>query len=142
MIWALAHVDQSLRVAFEPAGEPDQEVIARFQAAPGVTHLHPEYRPGMSRYFYLWRDHPRVSLVCLGLPLEAWQDGAFFIVGYRWIIGEFAGNRDLVGLKGLHLKMQPLAWMGGQANKQFSSGLHLLSEISEQVLDLGSKRRK
>jgi hypothetical protein len=60
---------------------------------------------------------------------------AMLIVGTREIIGEFAGNCHAIGRKGLQLKMQPIAWLRGEAGKHFATGSQLLAEISEQVLD-------
>jgi len=139
MIWTLDIIDASLSEAFIDAGPIDQAAIDRHLGRRGPRY--PEARPGVKRYYYLLRDNPRISLAALGMPLDAWQGGAFFIVGTRLIIGEFALNREFRGRQGLQMKMQPLAWMTGKADRQFSSGAALLAEISEQVLDLSEIER-
>jgi len=60
---------------------------------------------------------------------------AKIIVGTNEIIGEFPGNRDLVGLRGLQLQCQPIAWLEGEADLVLEDGAALLDEISEQILD-------
>ena len=76
----------------------------------------------------------------VGCPLTEWPDGAgaMLIVGTLEIIGEFAGNRHLVGKKGLNLKMQSLDGMYGRAGQIIKSGADLLDTISTQILDLKS----
>src|SRR5581483_2520989 len=136
MIWTLKEVDPDFLAAFAPAGEPDQRIIdAHMRTLPPRRRHQPE-RPGVKRWYYLMRDNPRISLSTLAMPLEQWQGGLFLLIGTREIIGEFPGNRPYIGKKGLQMKMQPLAWMTGQADRSFASGAHLLAEISEQVLDL------
>jgi len=133
MIWTISQVDDLLCQAFVDAGPIDQGAIDR--ATRGQGPRYQEARPGVKRYYYLLADNPRISLAALGMPLDNWQGGAFLIVGTRTIIGEFELNKPHVGKLGLQLKMQPIAWMQGMADKQFRSGQEVLAEISEQVLD-------
>src|SRR5579863_6625358 len=141
MIWTLNQVDPDLIAAFQSAGEPDQAVIDAAIASLPRRRQHQQERLGVKRWYYLLAENPRISLATLGMPLEEWQGGAFFIVGTRLIIGEFVDNREVAGLKGLQMKMQPIQWMTGQADLRFASGAQLLAEISEQVLDLQAAER-
>lgn len=142
MIWTLAQVDTDFIAAFQSAGEPNQAVIDAYMCKLPARRRHQPERASVKRWHYLMQDNPRIGLTSLGMPLEQWQGGAFFLVGTREIIGEFAGNREVAGLKGFHLKMQPLRWMTGQADYlRFASGAQLLAEISEQVLDRQAAER-
>ncbi len=141
MIWTLDLVDTQFVSAWLPAGEPDQRVIAAYVRKQPPRRQHQQERPGVKRWYYLLRDNQRTVLSTLGMPLEEWRDGAFFIVGTREIIGEFPGNQPYAGKKGLQLKMQPRAWMSGQADEPFASGRRLLDAISEQILDLDAAQR-
>lgn len=134
MIWQLDDTSD-LVASFIDAGPIDEQVVAAYLAAARQPQ-HEQKRPDVKRWYYLAADNPRVSLCCVGMPLDAWRGPAMLIVGTREIIGEFAGNRDVVGRLGLQLKMQPLAWMSGEPGRRFATGKQLLSEISEQVLDL------
>lgn len=141
MIWTLDLIDGQFISAFVNAGDPDQRVIDEYLSRQPHRRLQPPERPGIKRWHYLLQDNPRIGLTTLAMPLDVWQGGTFFLVGTRNIIGEFTGNREFVGMKGLHLKMQPLAWMAGRADQQFASGAQLLAEISEQILDLDAAQR-
>lgn len=135
MIWTLQNVDSALIAAFQDAGIPDQWVIDAHLTRRGQRYQ--QERPGIKRWYYLHREEPRIRLTCVSMPLDAWIGGAFLIVGTQEIIGEFPGNQHLVGKKCLQMKMQPLAWMTGQADQDFAGGALMLAEISEQILDLG-----
>ena len=141
MIWILDSIDDLFTGAFLSAGEPDQQIINRHMSHQPRHRQHQPVRPGVKRWYYLLAENPRISLSTVGRPLADWQGGAFFIVGTREIIGEFPGNQGCIGKKELQMKMQPLAWMSGQADQQFASGAQLLAEISEQILDLDAAER-
>jgi hypothetical protein len=134
MIWQIDTVSDLVE-AFTDAGDIDEQVIAAYLATTRQPQ-HEQKRPDIRRWYYLLKDNPRVSLCCVGMPLDAWQGPAMLIVGTREIIGEFAGNRAVRGKLGLQLKMQPLAWMSGDPGRRFAKGSQMLAEISEQVLDL------
>jgi hypothetical protein len=92
---------------------------------------------GVKRWYYLLKENPRIRLVTVGRPLAAWDSlSAKMIVGTSKIIGEFPGNRHLVGRQGLQMKCEPIEWLrGSKADKEFPGGDALLQEISEQILD-------
>ena len=133
MIWSLDSV-RDLVPVFADAGPIDEAAVHEHLRKSRRKPYEPSH-PGVKRWYYLHKEEPRISLCCVGMPLEAWQGAAMLIVGTREIIGEFAGNRHAVGRKGLQMKMQPIAWLRGRAEKRFEAGSHLLAEISEQVLD-------
>ncbi len=134
MIWTLDRVDAALLSAFADAGDIDQAVVdQRMEQFPSQQHA--PARSVVKRWYYLLADNPRIGLVCISQPLYEWLGSAFLIVGTRTIIGEFEANKAFVGKLGLHLKMQPLAWLTGEADRHFATGAQLLAEISEQVLD-------
>lgn len=134
MIWQLDSVSD-LAAAFEDAGDIDEQVIAAYLKTSRQPQ-HEQKRPDIKRWYYLATDNPRVSLCCVGMPLDTWRGAAMLIVGTREIIGEFAGNREVAGKLGLQLKMQPLIWLHGQPDRRFATDGQMLAEISEQVLDL------
>lgn len=140
MIWQVDNVSD-LVAAFENAGDIDEQVVAAYLAKTRQPQ-HEQKRPDIKRWYYLAADNPRVSLCCVGMPLDTWRGAAMLIVGTREIIGEFAGNRDVAGKLGLQLKMQPLAWLLGQPGRRFATGNQMLAEISEQVLDLHAAPRE
>lgn len=133
MIWTLEDVGELVSV-FNDAGPIDERAISEY-IRNSHKRQHKSSHPGVKRWYYLHKEEPRISLCCVGMPLEAWQGAAMLIVGTREIIGEFAGNRHAIGRKGLQMKMQPIAWLRGRAEKRFAIGGQLLAEISEQVLD-------
>ncbi len=134
MIWTLNTVDAAFLDAFEAAGDPDEAVIASYVARHGQ---HAPKNVGVKRWYYLLKENPRVRLGTVGRPLGDWPGagGVKILVGTSEIIGEFPGNRALVGQMGLHLQMEPIAWLQGEADRHFASGAALLAEISEQILD-------
>ena len=139
MIWRLDN-PSDLAAAFIDAGDIDEQVVAAYRASTRQPQ-HEQKRPDIKRWYYLLKDNPRVSLCCVGMPLDVWHGPAMLIVGTREIIGEFAGNCAVRGIRGLQLKMQPLSWMSGEPGRRFATGNQLLSEISEQVLDLRAVSR-
>ena len=141
MIWTLDTVDPNLIAAFTAADDPDQAVIDAYMQQLPPRRRHQPERAGVKRWYYLHRENPRISLATLGMPLDGWRGGAFFIVGTREIIGEFPGNQAFTGKKGLQMKMQPIQWMSGQADQHFASGAQILAEISEQILDLDAAQQ-
>lgn len=134
MIWTINDLS-AFPAAFAHAGDPDQAVIAAY-VAQSRRPQQPQSRPGVRRYYYLLNDDPRVSLCAVGMPLDAWAGGAMCKVGTSEIIGEFKGNRHLVGRKGLRLQLQPLAWLNAPADEHYESGGQALEAVSFQVLDL------
>lgn len=131
MIWTL-NTTAGLVPRFEDAGPIDETVVAAYTA---TRNQREPARPGIARYYYLLADDPRITLCCLGMPLHAWTGGAMLIVTSRKIIGEFAGNRAYAGYKGCIVKMQPIAWLRGKADRRFTTGAELLAEVAEQFLD-------
>lgn len=139
MIWIIDNI-RAFQAAFTSAGEPDQAVIDAFLQ----TTQHKQHAPaheGVKRYYYLLADDPRVVLCCVGMPLADWRGPAMAIVGTREIIGEFPGNRHLVGKKGLQIRMQPATWLKEPADRHFADAGQALEEISFQVLDLETIER-
>lgn len=135
MLWKLERVDHALIDAFEHAGEPDQEVIAAYLQQRSHRPQQPPKHDGIKRWYYLLRDNPRVRLATVGRPLDDWDGSAKMIVGVNEIIGEFPKNRPYVGMRGLQLQCQPIAWLTGTADLEIADGTALLAEISEQILD-------
>lgn len=134
MIWRVQRIDQLLIDAFENAGEPDQRVISAYLRK---THkpMHPPKHDGIRRWYYLLAENRRIRLATTGRPLAEWRGEAKVLVGTNEIIGEFAGNRKLVGQRGLQLKCEPIEWLQGEADLVLADGAALLAEISEQILD-------
>jgi hypothetical protein len=139
VIWTIDDI-RDLVPLVVPAGEPDQQVIAAYLARTRRPQ-HPPKHQGVKRYYYLLRDEPRVVFTCLSMPLEAWQGGVMAKVGTREIIGEFAGNRHLVGKKGSQLQFSPIAWLQGEADQHFLNASQALQELSFQILDLDRAER-
>lgn len=139
MIWTIEDVSGFQEVV-TPAGEPDQSVIVAYLAQ-SRQRLQPQKQPGVKRWYYLLADDPRVTLATVGMPLEDWHGSAMCMIGTRQIIGEFPGNRHLIGRKGLQLKMQPIAWLKEPADKTFRTAQQALEELSFQVLDLDQALR-
>lgn len=134
MIWTIKNIDDFLP-AFTLAGEPDQAVIDAYLAR--TRHRQqPLKHEGVRRYYYLLHDDARVRLTCVGMPLDAWRGGAMVKVGVNEIIGEFPGNRHLIGQKGLQLQFTPIAWLREPADQAFVNGAQALEAISFQILDL------
>lgn len=82
-----------------------------------------------------------MCLTTIGMPLTDWRGAAMCVVGTREIIGEFTGNRHLIGRKGLRIKMQPAAWLKAPADLVLADAHAALQEISFQVLDLADIQR-
>jgi hypothetical protein len=117
----------------------DELVVQRHQAQ--QKRYHPITRQEVARFCYLKADDQTIKLVCMGMPLDAWHGGIMVIIGTNTIIGEFEGNRDLVGLTGTQLKMQPLAWLREPEDQRFPTASALLAQISEQVRNQGRIER-
>lgn len=134
MIWRV-RIDQTLIEAFVHAGSPDQAVIDTHLARLGKARQ-PIRHGDAKRWYYLLRSNPRVRLLTVGRPLDQWVGKeAKIIVGAVKIIGEFPGNRALVGKRGLQLKCEPIESLIGNADLELANGEALLNEISEQLLD-------
>lgn len=140
MIWRLRQVDDVFRTAFISAGMPDQQVIDEYLARTGKQNAPPKH-VGVQRWYYLLQENGRIRLTTIGMPLTDWMEEGKILVGTNEIIGEFEGNRAFVGYTGLQLQMQPIAWLQGEADKEFSGGAALLAEISEQILDRSAIER-
>lgn len=135
MLWTV-RVDSTLIAAFEDAGQPDRAVIDEYLARSHKPRHQPKHE-GIRRWYYLLKDNPRVRLACVGMPLADFAGkSAKILVGTNEIIGEFRGNRALIGKRGLQLQCSPIEWLHGQADKSFATGAAMLAEISEQILDL------
>lgn len=135
MLWTVV-VDSTLIDAFSDVGQPDQAVVDAYLRS-SHKRQHPQKHAGMRRWYYLMCSNPRVRLCSVGMSLADFAGKpAKILVGTNEILGEFKGNRALVGKRGLQLQCQPIAWLHGQADKHFANGAALLAEISEQVLDL------
>jgi hypothetical protein len=139
MIWATIEVDAAFQLAFVEVGPIHEQVVKRHLAR--QKNHHPVTRQGIVCYYYLAANDPTIKLVCMSMPLADWQGGAMVIVGSYEIIGEFAGNRDLVGLSGTQLKMQPLVWLREPEDQRFPTASALLAQISEQVRNRQSIER-
>lgn len=134
MLWTVT-VDSTLLDAFEDAGEPDQVVIDDYLRRTHKPRPAPKHT-GVKRWYYLMRDNPRMRLSTIGMPLvDCAGKQVKVLVGVSEIIGEFPGNRALVGKRGLQLQCQPIAWLQGSPDQHFTSGAAMLAEISEQPLD-------
>jgi hypothetical protein len=133
MIWTLDSV-YDLCTVFADAGPINEQVVSRSIQTTQRKQQAPSH-PNVPRWYYLYEEEPRISLCCVGSPLQSWQGASMLIVGAREIIGEFAGNRHVVGRKGLQMKMQPIDWLHSTSEKHFATGAEFLAAISEQVLD-------
>lgn len=133
MIWQINNIDV-LKTAFRPAGEPNAAVIAAYLAKTR-RRMQPQHHTDLPRFYYLLKDDSRVTLVCIG-RLEEWQGAAMCIVGIQEIIGEFPGNKDRTGQKGLKFTLKPLRFLQGNADKILQTGKETLEEINFQLLDI------
>ena len=134
MIWKINNVDRAFIDAWHDAGQPDQAVIDAYTAT--SRRVSPQKHVGIRRWYYLFNDNPRIRLTTIGRPLEDFAgQAAKVLIGTVEIIGEFSGNRDLVGKRGLTLQVQPIDWLQGEANEVFATGEAALAAISEQVID-------
>jgi hypothetical protein len=134
MIWKISTIDQAFINAWSNAGEPDQHIIDTYLERKQLRQK-PMRHVGVQRWYYLLSDNPRIRLLTLGRPLVEWIGLSGKIqVGTNEIIGEFAGNRDYVGQRGLQIGLRPAEWLQGQ-DKTFALGSSLFEEISEQILD-------
>ena len=134
MIWSINTVDQAFIDAWHDAGQPDQAVIDAYMAT--SQRLSPQKHIGIRRWYYLFNDNARIRLTTIGRPLEDFAGlEAKVIVGTIEIIGEFEGNREFVGKRGLTLQCQPIAWLQGDADEVFATGGEALAAISEQIID-------
>jgi hypothetical protein len=140
MIWKIHKIDRTFIESWIQAGEPDQAIIDRYVQRHG-QHAPAARLAGEPRYYYLHALEPRITLRTVSLPLEAWQGGAKIIIGTQRIIGEFAGNRHLVGQRGLALKMEPVDLLYGKPDDEFSDGMSMLAELSSQILDRDALKR-
>jgi hypothetical protein len=134
MIYTITMVDNQFKAAWEPAGEPDQEVIEQHAA----KHKHHQPRqPKIKRWYYLLKEDSRISLRTAGQPLEDWpqENGAKILVGTGEIIGEFPGNQENTGKLGLRILMEPIEWLQGEANKYYYSGTQFLANIDVRILE-------
>jgi hypothetical protein len=136
MIWKILQINEAFIDAWTSAGEPDQAVIDAHvgrlrRKLPAAQHT------GVMRRYYLLNENTRVRLATIGRPLEDFSGlGAKVVVGTHEIIGEFPGNEEFIGLKGLKLQCEPVEWLQGQADQEFATGSEALAAVSEQVLDL------
>jgi len=139
MIWTIDDVSAFVPVML-PAGVPDQAVIDAYLARTR-RRLPPPKHQGVPRYYYLWQEDARVAVACIGMPLADWQGAALAKVGSREIIGEFAGNRQFIGRKGLQLQLNPIAWLKEPTDQHFAHAQQALEELSMQALDLAAAER-
>lgn len=135
MIWKIVTIDAAFIAAFVSAGQPDQDVINAYLARTRKPMQQPKHE-GVRRWYYLHSDNPRIRLATIGRPLEDFTGLAGkCIVGTNSIIGEFPGNRNFVGQRGSQLTLQPIEWLQGEADQEFTDGSTALAGISEQILD-------
>lgn len=141
MIWHVYTLDAVFRAAFVDAGAPDQAVIERFLRKKHFLRPPVAY-PDVVRKYYLLREDPRVSLCVLASSLEEWQGEAWVKVGIRHILGEFVGNRELQGQKGLSLQLLPMSLLGEPADRCYDTGQQALEAISYRILDMQRALRR
>ena len=135
MIWLIDNIDRKFTQDFIDAGPVDYVIVDSFLKRTG-RQPRAQNNPEVKRFYYLYQYDPRVRLTLVGSPLPEWEGKpAMIILGTEIILGEFVGNKTLVGKKGINLKVQPASWLKGDPDQRFALGSEALDAISFQVID-------
>jgi hypothetical protein len=137
MIWKVLSVDPQFIQKFSDAGPIDWNVVNAHLNQKRRRPIVPQQNPDVPRWYYLLQDDPATRMGTVGAQLDQFKGHpAKLIIGTVEIIGEFAGQRELIGIKGLKLQLEPIHMLSGEPDAVFKTASLALASLSNQIPNL------